>query len=152
MTTCEYVFDQRTARIGERGFTRVEWLLLVLVLTVLAAMVWPKIFARRPYAGIPQARADISIIRTAVDAFQHDTGYFPKGTNGLLELLRPSPDATNWHGPYLDKIPEDPWGRDYFYECPGKHTNSGYPYDLVSLGPPGENSPIANWSIVQMKP
>ena len=72
---------------------------------------------------------------TALDAFKRDTGHYPTGTNGLLELVQRPPDTTNWHGPYLEFIPKDPWGHDYIYECPGKH-NTNF-FDLISLGPDG---------------
>lgn len=131
------------------AFTRVELLLAMLVLGFLVVTVCPKIFARHPYAGIAAARSQISHLTTALELFQNDTGHLPVGTNGLFDLIQKPPGATNWQGPYLRDVrdvPKDPWGRDFIYECPGKHIASGYPFDLVCLGPPGETKPIANWS------
>jgi general secretion pathway protein G len=138
------------SRTRQRAITRAEIILGVLVLGLLVATVCPKIFARNP--GTTAALAQIATFKVALEAFQQDTGYLPRGTNGLLELLRQPPSATNWHGPYLDRIPQDPWGRDYVYKCPGKHTASGYPYDLICLGPPGEDSPIVNWESMWLRP
>jgi len=48
--------------------------------------------------------------------------------------------------PYLDKIPNDPWGRAYNYIYPGKHTQNSY--DLYSVGPDGKagtEDDIGNW-------
>ena len=97
-------------------------------------------------ANITAARTFIANIQTAVDSFQADNGYYPTGKNAALQdLIRLPSGATNWHGPYLDDVPKDPWGRDFFYVCPGKHAASGRPYDIFSLGPPEGNQPVVNW-------
>ena len=44
-----------------------------------------------------------------------------------------------------DSIPQDPWHNDYIYECPGRHNPSSY--DISSLGPPGDNMVIGNWTM-----
>jgi len=89
----------------------------------------------------------IATFRTALDAFEVDNGYYPKGKNGLEDLIVKPRDAQNWRGPYLqtDKIPADPWGVEYAYECPGRHNPSSY--DLSSAGPQGGDKVIANWTI-----
>jgi general secretion pathway protein G len=132
----------------------VEIFLLLLVLAILVATVCPKIFSHdsRPvYLGDVAALCDLSAMKTAIDAFQVDTGRYPKGTNGLLELLQKPPGATNWHGPYLEKIFQDPWGHVYRYDSPGKHNTDAY--DLWSLGgPPRPNTPLNNWSRPGLNP
>jgi general secretion pathway protein G len=131
----------------QRALTRVEVLLAILVLGVLAAMVCPNVFARKPYAALTRVQIGFSVLGTALDAFQQDCGHYPNGTNALLQLMQQPAGTTNWRGPYLEPSWfQDPWGRDYIYRYPGSHTNSGYPYDLISLGPLGENSGISNWS------
>ena len=85
-------------------------------------------------------------IKTALDRYKLDNGRYPIGTNGLLQLHQKTDGATNWSGPYLDKIPVDPWGNQYFYECPGNHNTNGY--DLFSAGPDGRmgtEDDIGNW-------
>ena len=56
-------------------------------------------------------------------------------------------DAQSWKGPYLKgEIPNDPWGRPYSYECPGKHNPTSY--DLMSQGADGRaggDDDITNW-------
>jgi general secretion pathway protein G len=93
------------------------------------------------------ARADIyGGIKSALDAFKVDTGAYPKGSNSLVELVQQPIGATNWRGPYLDKLPVDWWGHNYIYEYPGKHNPNGY--DLFSAGPdgkPGTDDDIGNW-------
>ena len=139
--------NHRTPCVRNEGFTWIEILLVCLGIFLLAAVFLPRIGG--PHSGpspVTAARADIAGIGVALDAFHADTGFYPIGTNGLYDLLQQPAGATNWHGPYLDKPPKDPWGHSYIYDSPSKHASEGYYYDLVSLGPPGQNTPIANWT------
>jgi general secretion pathway protein G len=134
-------------RILQRAFTLVEMLLVITIIGILAALVVPKMMGRSEQARQAATRADLSAIKTALDAFEVDNGYYPKGKNGLTDLLVSPRDAKGWHGPYLDKIPQDPWGNDYVFEFPGKHNVSSY--DLSSVGPDskaGTDDDIGNWA------
>jgi general secretion pathway protein G len=128
---------------SQRGFTLVEMLLVLVILATLAAIVYPKVMGRSEQARVTAAQTQIANFKTALDAFEVDTGYYPKGRNGLNDLMNQPRDVTGWHGPYLETIPKDPWGNDYSYECPGKHNPASY--DISSPGPPGSQSPIGNW-------
>ena len=127
----------------QRGFTLVEMLLVLVILATLAAIVYPKVMGRSEQARQTAAQTQIANFKTALDAFEVDNGYYPKGKSGLQDLVQQPRDATSWHGPYLDSIPKDPWQNDYIYECPGKHNPSSY--DIYSPGSPGANTPIGNW-------
>ncbi len=94
----------------------------------------------------------MSDFKVQLGAFRDDNGSYPTTRDGLQALLQAPAGATNWHGRYAAEIPKDPWGQDYVYAFPGKHSASGYAYDLFSLGPPGGNTPIANWDNPAMKP
>jgi general secretion pathway protein G len=139
--------DQQNRRgvSRSRGFTLVEMLLVLVILATLAAIVYPKVMGRGKEARITAAQAQIASFKMALDAFEVDNGYFPRGRNGLMDLVQQPRDAVNWHGPYLEQIPQDPWKQDYIYECPGKHNASSY--DISSLGPPGEQTPLGNWAM-----
>ncbi|MEY2427629.1 MAG: ral secretion pathway protein [Verrucomicrobiota bacterium] len=130
-----------------RAFTLVELLLVLMILGILAAIVIPKFSGRTEQAKEQAAVTQISTFRTALDAFEVDNGYYPKGKNGLVDLIQAPRDAQNWRGPYLqsDTIPKDPWGSDYIYENPGRHNPSSY--DLSSTGPPGGDKIIGNWTM-----
>ena len=130
-------------RTSRAGFTLVEMLLVLVILATLAAIVYPKVMGRSEQARVTAAQTQIANFKTALDAFEVDTGYYPKGRNGLNDLIVQPRDVTGWHGPYLDSIPKDPWGNDYSYECPGKHNPSSY--DIYSPGSPGAQTPIGNW-------
>jgi general secretion pathway protein G len=128
----------KSSRTVRSAFTLIELLLVIAILAVLAAIVVPKFSGRTEQARVTAAQTQISTFGTALDAFEVDNGYYPKGAAGLGELLVQPREALSWKGPYLqDKggIPKDPWGNDYVYECPGKNNTTGY--DLMSMGPDG---------------
>jgi len=135
------------ARRRQRAFTLIELLLVLVILGILAAIVVPKFAGRTEQARATAAVSQISTFGTALDAFEVDMGYYPKGKNGLADLVHPPRDTQNWHGPYMkSEIPLDPWGHPYLYECPGKHNPTSY--DLLSMGPDGRvggDDDIANW-------
>jgi general secretion pathway protein G len=118
------------------GFTLVEMLLVLVILATLAAIVYPKLAGRSEQARTTAAATQLSSFSTALDAFEVDNGYYPKGKSGLMDLVQQPRDAQNWRGPYLKDLPKDPWGNDYGYECPGRHNPTSY--DLTSPGPDGK--------------
>jgi general secretion pathway protein G len=132
------------------GFTLVELLLVLVILAVLAAIVYPKLSGRSEQARQTAAKTQIANFGTALGAFEVDNGYYPRGKDGLNMLMSRPSDATSWRGPYLEEkggIPTDPWGRAYIYECPGKRNASGY--DLSSVGPDGREGTeddVTNWA------
>lgn len=121
----------------KNGFTLVELLLVLVILGILAALVLPKFTGRTEQARITAAQTQIATFGTALDAFEVDTGSYPRGQDGLAQLVSQPSDVTNWRGPYLKSdIPADPWGHPYVYEFPGRVNASGY--DLRSAGPDGQ--------------
>jgi general secretion pathway protein G len=129
----------RAARLrrSRRGFTLVELLLVLVILGILASLVLPKFTGRTEQARVTAAQTQISTFGTALDAFEVDTGSYPRGQDGLNQLVAAPADVPNWRGPYLKSdIPADPWGRPYIYEFPGRLNPAGY--DLRSMGPDGQ--------------
>jgi len=127
------------------GFTLIELMLVVIIIGALVAMVVPRLTGRGEQARITAARADIkSNIATALKLYELDNGVFPSSEEGLEALRKAPPSTPNWHGPYLEDQPLDPWGRPYQYRFPGTHNND---YDLYSLGRDGVESEddVTNW-------
>lgn len=131
-------------RGARHAFTLVEMLLVITIIGILAAIVIPKMVGRSEQAREAAAKADISSIKTALDAFEVDNGFYPKS---LGDLLQAPSNAKSWHGPYLEKLPQDPWGDNYEYVFPGRHNAGGF--DLSSDGPDGKSGTdddIGNWT------
>ena len=128
------------------GFTLIELMLVVIIIGALVAMVLPRLAGRSEQARVQAAQADIkSNIATALKLYELDNGSYPTTDEGLSALLSRSGNAKNWNGPYLEKKPIDPWGREYQYQSPGAHRP--HDYDLYSLGKDGQASTDdpSNW-------
>lgn len=136
-----------TKQKKEKGFTLVEMLLVLVILATLAAVVIPRFAGRSEQAKVTAAQTQISNFELVLDAFEVDNGFYPKGSDGLDDLVVQPSDTPDWHGPYMDEIPLDPWGNAYIYEYPGKHNTRGF--DLYSMGPDGRagnEDDVTNWN------
>ena len=128
-----------------RAFTLVELLLVLAILALLAGIALPKLTGSKEKANVATAKTQINAFSTALEMFEVDSGHYPRGKNGLNDLVVQPRDAQNWRQ-YLDNIPLDPWGHPYVYECPGKHRPNSF--DLMSMGPDGRiggDDDIVNW-------
>jgi len=134
---------------SKKGFTLIELLVVIVIIGLLASLVAPKLFNKLGQAKEKTAKAQISMISTALDAFKLDVGRYPTTQEGLKVLWKNPGNIPNWNGKYLPKpIQKDPWGHPYVYKQPGPN---GEPYELKSLGADGkeggigENKDISVW-------
>ena len=86
-------------------------------------------------------------IKTPLMAYKINLGNYPSTEEGINALATAPPEkAARWRGPYIEKIPLDPWGNPYHYRYPGTHNTSSY--DIWSDGPngiEGDQDDIGNW-------
>ncbi|MEY4747871.1 MAG: hypothetical protein RIQ60_85 [Pseudomonadota bacterium] len=125
----------RAVRTGQRGFTLLELLVVMVIIGLLAGIVAPQYFAQLGKSNAKVARAQIESFGQALDQYRLDVGQYPTTEQGLAALRAAPQGLTRWQGPYLKReIPNDPWTRAYIYTSPGQHGD----YDLSSLGADGQ--------------
>jgi len=132
---------------GRRAFTLIELLLVLVILAILAAVVVPKLTGRSEDAKKAAAKADIATIDGQLETFEIDAGRYPTNDEGLGALVNAPGNVKSWKGPYVKRLPNDPWGNPYQYRYPGQYNKNGF--DLFSMGPDqheGGGDDIDNWS------
>ncbi len=61
------------------------------------------------------AATDVHTIEGALDRYEVDNGEYPTTAQGLAALSTNLGNLPSWSGPYLTKLPLDPWGHSYRY-------------------------------------
>lgn len=134
--------------VKQTGFTLIEVMVVVVILGILAAVVVPNIMNKPDEARVSKAKQDVRALEAALNAYKLDNYDYPSTEQGLAALVKkPSgnPPAKHWNGPYVKKVPMDPWHNPYQYMNPGVHGD----IDIFSTGK-NVNSPdddIGNWNL-----
>jgi general secretion pathway protein G len=140
---------------SNRGFTLIEIMVVIVILSLLAVLVAPKIIGRTDDAKVADAKVQIRNLESALKLYKLDSGNFPSTEQGLQALVtKPATGVIpkNYRdGGYLESntLPKDPWGDDYVYISPGEHGD----YDLYTLGADnarggeGKDADIESWNL-----
>jgi len=137
------------ATLVQAGFTLIELMVVLVIIGVLAALIVPNVLDRADDARVTAARTDVGNLMQALKLYRLDNQRYPTGEQGLQALVaRPTagPVPPNWK-PYLEKLPNDPWGRPYQYLNPGVKGE----IDVMSFGADGQpggegkNADIGSW-------
>jgi general secretion pathway protein G len=136
-------------RVTQAGFTLIELMVVLVIIGVLAALIVPNVLDRADDARGTAARTDVNNLMQALKLYRLDNQRYPTTEQGLQALVaKPGagPVPPNWK-PYLEKLPNDPWGRPYQYLNPGVKGE----IDVMSLGADGQpggdgkNADIGSW-------
>lgn len=133
----------------QQGFTLLELLVVLAILGALAGLVGPQVMKHLGESKTKTARVQIETLAAAMDMYRLDIGRYPATDQGLVALVEKPADIDNWNGPYLrkNKVPKDPWNKDYQYASPGEHGK----FDIYTLGldakegGEGEDKDVASW-------
>ena len=76
----------RTLR-GNRGFSLIELMVVVIILGILAMYIGPKLMGRTEQAKVVQTRVQIEGLETALKLYKLDNGAYPTTEQGLQALV-----------------------------------------------------------------
>ena len=136
-------------RHASRGFTLIELMVVLVIIGVLAALIVPNVLDRADDARVTAAKTDVNNLMQALKLYRLDNQRYPTSAQGLEALVvKPTagPIPGNWK-PYVDKLPNDPWGNAYQYRNPGIRGE----IDVLSFGADGQaggegkNADIGSW-------
>ena len=124
-------------------------MVVLVIIGVLAALVVPNVLDRADDARSTAAKTDVNNLMQALKLYRLDNQRYPAAEQGLQSLVaKPTtgPIPSNWKA-YVDKLPNDPWGRPYQYLNPGIKGE----IDVMSFGADGQpggegkNADIGSW-------
>ncbi len=123
---------------GQKGFTLIEIMVVVVILGILAGIVVPRLLDRPEEARRTQAAVQIKSLQEALALYRLDNGFYPTTEQGLQALVsKPQvgriPNRYR-DGGYISRIPLDPWGNEYVFLSPGIHDE----VDIISYGADGQ--------------
>ena len=130
------------------GFSLVEMLIVIALIAVIGTLVINQLGGTYEEANKDVAQQFVNqSLKAPLLKYRIDTGSYPTSEEGgLMALLdAPASKQAQWKGPYIEKLPNDPWQRPYQYRYPGVKNPSGY--DLWSKGPDPQSDAddIGNW-------
>lgn len=137
----------RPRSAAARGFSLLELLLVLVIISILAGIVGVRFAGQSSKAKVRAAEAQLTNLAAGLKRYEIDTGTFPTTQQGLEALFDQPNNLEGWDGPYLDKrVEDDPWGQPWQYRAPGTHNVD---FDLYSYGPDqseGGDDDVTNWS------
>lgn len=109
------------------GFSLIEILLVLVILSVVAGAVGFAIFAQQDRAYTNFAKTEIATVKAALQTYRLNYSNYPTQLSALWE--KPGDATADWK-PTLDKpLVNDPWNQNYTYQLKGDS------FEIRSNGP-----------------
>src|ERR1700722_7472262 len=83
------VTAMKSRRYNQDGFTLIEIMVVILILGLLATIVVQSLRGAADKAKNTKAQADLAEIKTALDRYYLDNGFYPTTDQGLNSLVSP---------------------------------------------------------------
>jgi general secretion pathway protein G len=138
---------QMNRRRMHRGFTLMEVLLVLAILVILFSTAVGIYTGVQANADINAAKVQVGAINNAIDTYRATAREYPS-TLEDLSVMPAHLSTSKWAGPYMEDIPNDPWGNQYQYAYPGTQNSHLDKPDIWSWGPDkqsGTEDDIGNW-------
>lgn len=136
-----------------KGFTLLEVLVVTTIIGVLASLGMVYYRSAQDEAKITKAQSDIDAIHNAIGQLMIDTAQWPGHqtpevvsagsgnelwdlSTGEAGIIATDGNYLNWNGPYMPRLPEDPWGNAYFFDTDYEVGGNSVPV-VGSFGPNG---------------
>jgi type IV pilus assembly protein PilA len=118
----------------EQGFTLLELMVVVAIISIIAAILVPNFFHARAQAAVSACEANIRAIATAGELYYSDNQVYP--TAGINPVSTSFGDGNSAPGRYLSQTPLDPagGGNGYTFTANNAPTNGQQSYTIACSG------------------
>ena len=137
-------------RARRRAFTILELLIVIGILLAIGGIVLVNLIGVQEESEVGVTKVQMQGIADQLDAFRLTMKRFPTEDEGIAVLwsssnLEDEEEAAKWRQFLPKPVPNDQWGNPWVYRNPSDL--EGQPYDLVSIGPDGEEDTEDDLSI-----
>jgi general secretion pathway protein G len=139
-----YIEKQKHA---QDGFTLVEILIAAALVMILGGIVTYSVQGILESNRKKSTALSLKFIRDRIEAYNDDTGEYPRNLVDLIKKPADEKIAESWDGPYITakkgEVPKDGWNKPFHYEP----TEGGeHPFELYSYGSKrGKGTPKSEW-------
>ena len=121
---------------GSPGYTLTEMLVVIGIISLIAAVLTPGIIGQFSRARAKAAQLQLDTLAADLEAYSSDVGHYPTTEEGIQALVEEPASIQGWSGPYVKsrKMLADPWGNPIVYTVDA----TGKKFSVKSLGADGK--------------